>query len=203
MCPFRDEFVEIRSLHRSVEISIANGETVTAAGIGIMHVVLKNKKPIRIEDVLYVPKLDRRLLSIPTLSAKGLICSYLFSTGPLTASERLLSSLRGKSRSVFIEGMYLGTLPTKQSLNKHCTSTPMVENPSFPSLPLSFLSYEAPHCRRFRVLLDPVRQQLWHILIHDRRWLPTVLGAIQTNPGYQDFPHLGIAIHATIQKCSY
>ena len=43
-----------------------------AAGVGTIRVVLKNKKTIRIEDVLYVPQLDRRLLSISALSAKGL-----------------------------------------------------------------------------------------------------------------------------------
>ena len=38
MCPFKDEFVKIRSLKRSVEISVANGETVPAAGVGTIPV---------------------------------------------------------------------------------------------------------------------------------------------------------------------
>ena len=51
--------MEIRSLNRSVGISIANGEAVMAAGVGTIRVFLKNKKLICIEDVLYVPELDR------------------------------------------------------------------------------------------------------------------------------------------------
>ena len=54
ICPFQVEFVEIRSLSKSVSNSIANGKTVLTAGGGTIRVVLKNKKPIRIEDVLYV-----------------------------------------------------------------------------------------------------------------------------------------------------
>ena len=38
MCPFKGEFVRIRSLKRSVEISVANGETVPAAGVGTIPV---------------------------------------------------------------------------------------------------------------------------------------------------------------------
>lgn len=72
MCPFKKRFVEIRSLNRSVGISIANGKTFLAAGVGTIRTVLKNKKPISIEDVLYVPDLDRHLLSIPALSTKRL-----------------------------------------------------------------------------------------------------------------------------------
>ena len=68
MCPFQDEFVELR---RTVCISIANGEKVLAAGVGTIRVVLKTKKSIRIEDVLYVLELDRRLLSFPALYTKG------------------------------------------------------------------------------------------------------------------------------------
>ena len=76
MCPFQDEFVELRALNRTVCISIANGEKVLAAGVGTIRVVLKNKKPIRIEDILYVPELDCRLLSISALSAIGLKVTF-------------------------------------------------------------------------------------------------------------------------------
>ena len=59
-----------------LELFVANGESVTADGIGTIRVVLKNKKPIRIEDVLYVPKLDCRLISINALSTKGLHVTF-------------------------------------------------------------------------------------------------------------------------------
>ena len=76
MCPFKNEFVEARPLDRVVDISIANGETVKADGAETIRVVRKNQKAIRIEDVLYVPGFDRRLLSISALSSKGLHITF-------------------------------------------------------------------------------------------------------------------------------
>nr|CCA24076.1 putative polyprotein [Albugo laibachii Nc14] len=76
VCPFQDEFMEVRSLNKPVGISIANGETVLAAGVGTIRIISANKKPIRIEDVLYVPELDRQLLSNPALSTKGLQVTF-------------------------------------------------------------------------------------------------------------------------------
>nr|CCA27886.1 putative polyprotein [Albugo laibachii Nc14] len=76
MCPFQDEFVEIRSLNKPVGILIPNRETVLAAVVGTIRIILANKKPIRIEDVLYVPELDRRHFSIPALSSKGLQVTF-------------------------------------------------------------------------------------------------------------------------------
>ncbi|CEG41686.1 polyprotein [Plasmopara halstedii] len=76
MCPFQDEFDDIRPLDRPIVISVANGGKVLAAGIGTIRVILKNKKPIRIEDVLYVPDLNQRLLSIPALSEKGMHVTF-------------------------------------------------------------------------------------------------------------------------------
>ena len=76
LCPFQDKFVENRSLKRSVSISIRNGEIVLTAEVGTIRVILKNKKQIRIEDVLHVPELDRRLLSIPALFTKGYTCPF-------------------------------------------------------------------------------------------------------------------------------
>ena len=38
MCPFKDAFVKIRSLTRSVKISVANGETFPAAAVGTIPV---------------------------------------------------------------------------------------------------------------------------------------------------------------------
>ena len=58
---------------RTIRRSIANGIKVSAIGTGTLPVILKNKTPIRIENVLHVSDLDRRLLSIPALAEKGLM----------------------------------------------------------------------------------------------------------------------------------
>ncbi|CEG46708.1 polyprotein [Plasmopara halstedii] len=76
MCPFQDELKETRPLNSPIAISVANGSKIMAAGIETIRVTLKNKAPIRIEIVLYVPDVDRRLLSISALSAKGLKVTF-------------------------------------------------------------------------------------------------------------------------------
>ena len=76
MCPIQDEFSDIRPLDMPIPISVANGGRIMAVGVGTIRVTLKNSKPIRIENVLYVPKLDRKLPSISALSKKGLDVSF-------------------------------------------------------------------------------------------------------------------------------
>ncbi|KAI9909085.1 hypothetical protein PsorP6_014813 [Peronosclerospora sorghi] len=70
--PSKNEFAELEMLKNPINITIANGSEVLAMGVGTVRVMLKNENPIKIEEVLFVPDLDRRLLSIPALSRKGL-----------------------------------------------------------------------------------------------------------------------------------
>ena len=74
--PYEEEFNDIRPLKNTIHIIIANGKQVAARGIGTIRVVLKNKTPIRIDSVLFVPELDRRLLSVPVLVERGLNVSF-------------------------------------------------------------------------------------------------------------------------------
>ncbi|KAI9920740.1 hypothetical protein PsorP6_001030 [Peronosclerospora sorghi] len=71
MCPSKNEVAELEILKNTINITIANGSEVLAMGIGTVRVMLKNET-IKIEELLFVPDLDRRLLSIPALSRKGL-----------------------------------------------------------------------------------------------------------------------------------
>nr|CCA17572.1 putative polyprotein [Albugo laibachii Nc14] len=70
------EFTSMRDLERPVKISIANGTTVEAMRTGSIAVSLSNGKNVTIHDVLYVPYLDRRLLSIPAFVSRGLTVSF-------------------------------------------------------------------------------------------------------------------------------
>ena len=93
MCPFKEEFSELRPLKNQTYISIANGNKVSAGGIGTVPVILKNKTPIRIEDVLHVPDLDRRLLSIPALAEKGLNVSFGRGVCEIRDNERIVTQV--------------------------------------------------------------------------------------------------------------
>ena len=72
MCRNKDEFLEIDSLKDPIMITIADGNKVEAQGIGIVRVKLQTGEVIRIEGTLWIPGLDRRLLSISSLSRKCL-----------------------------------------------------------------------------------------------------------------------------------
>ncbi|CAI5720727.1 unnamed protein product [Peronospora effusa] len=72
MCPDRDEFSFLGSLTDPIMITIADGSEVEAQGVGTVRVQLKTGEVNRIEETLWVPGLDRRLLSISALSKKGL-----------------------------------------------------------------------------------------------------------------------------------
>ena len=77
MCPVKEEFDEIRPFVKPVPISIANGCEVQALGSGSVPITLKNGTLVRIFNVLFVPDLDRRLISILALVAKGLKVEFL------------------------------------------------------------------------------------------------------------------------------
>ena len=72
MCPDRDEFSNLDSLKDPIMITIADGSEVEAQGVGTVRVQLQTGEVIRIEETLWVPDLDRRLLSISAFSRKGL-----------------------------------------------------------------------------------------------------------------------------------
>ena len=116
MCPFQDEFVDIRPLNNSVSISIANGETMLAAGVGTIRVILKNKKPIRIEDVLYVPELDRRLLSVSTLSAKGLHVTFRNKTCEIRTDQEVVTQVTKTVKLFVLECDILESVSTSEEV---------------------------------------------------------------------------------------
>ena len=94
MCPFENEFVDI---------SIANEETFRADGVGTIRVVLKNQKPIRIENVLYVPGLDRRLLSTSALSSKGLHITFLKNKCEIRNQDEVVTQVTQKGILFILE----------------------------------------------------------------------------------------------------
>ena len=74
-----------------------------AVGVGTIRVVLKNKKTIRIEDVLYVPQLDRRLLSISALSAKGLNVTFRNKTCEIRNDQEVATQVTQKGQLFVLE----------------------------------------------------------------------------------------------------
>nr|CCA18130.1 putative polyprotein [Albugo laibachii Nc14] len=99
MCPFQEEFADIRSLEKPVLISVANGVQGEAKGIGTIRIILPNSRPIHIEDVLYVPQLYRRVMSITSLASKNLEILFGESSCKIEDEEELIVRAKMMGRS--------------------------------------------------------------------------------------------------------
>ena len=64
---------------------------------------MKNQKPIRIEDVLYVLELDRRFLSISALSAKGLHLTFRNNTCEIRNHHEVVTQVTQKGKLFMLE----------------------------------------------------------------------------------------------------
>ncbi|DAZ93964.1 TPA: LOW QUALITY PROTEIN: hypothetical protein N0F65_008693, partial [Lagenidium giganteum] len=73
----RDDFLEYRPLKSKLDITVANGQRVSANGIEKVKLQQQDCSSIVMSDVPYVPKLDRKLASISTLTAKGAMSAPL------------------------------------------------------------------------------------------------------------------------------
>ncbi|KAE9320320.1 hypothetical protein PF008_g18063 [Phytophthora fragariae] len=67
----RGEFCEFRALESAMTVTVASGERLRVAGIGSVCFAIGASQTVKLTDVLFVPELDRKLLSIPSLVAKG------------------------------------------------------------------------------------------------------------------------------------
>ena len=74
------DFTEIRELKKPVSVNLADKSCVPAAGVGNVNLVLIDENgdnvPVVVPDVLYVPKLKKKLLSVPTLDDRGAEISF-------------------------------------------------------------------------------------------------------------------------------
>ena len=65
------EFVEYGDLSTPNYISVANGQQLKAQGTGTVCFVLENGRTVEITEVLRVPGLDKKLVSVAALTARG------------------------------------------------------------------------------------------------------------------------------------
>ncbi|DBA05375.1 TPA: hypothetical protein N0F65_007537 [Lagenidium giganteum] len=71
-----EDFIEYRTLVDILEVTVANGQRLRAAGAGLVRLGPEDGKPVTLTEVLHVPKLNRKLMSIPALSSKGASCVF-------------------------------------------------------------------------------------------------------------------------------
>ena len=93
MSGVKEDFVgSIQKLVKPVSVKLADKSIVPAAGQGTVHLTLidceEKEVPIAFKDVLYVPKLKKKLISVPTLDDRGAEVSFKGGVCTLIAGER-------------------------------------------------------------------------------------------------------------------
>ncbi|KAE8983908.1 hypothetical protein PR002_g23112 [Phytophthora rubi] len=72
MTPHRSDLLEYEALDTTMEVTIADGKKLTVAGRGTVRLLGLDQNRIKMVDVLHIPGLDRRLLSVGKLAERGL-----------------------------------------------------------------------------------------------------------------------------------
>ena len=76
----KSDFVSINKLDEPVNVNLADKSVVPAAGVGDVNLILvdedANNVPVVVPDVLYVPRLKKKLISVPTLDDHGAEISF-------------------------------------------------------------------------------------------------------------------------------
>ncbi|OWY99171.1 Integrase, catalytic core protein, partial [Phytophthora megakarya] len=76
MTPFREDMFTFDRMVSGIEVTIADGKKLQVAGKGTVKLPGVNGKRIKMMEVLYIPGLDRRLLSVGKLAERGLTVEF-------------------------------------------------------------------------------------------------------------------------------
>ncbi|KAE9004316.1 hypothetical protein PR003_g17224 [Phytophthora rubi] len=71
MTPHRNDLFEYKDLDSKIEVTIADGEKIRVVGTGSVRLTGIDGKSIKMINVLYIPVLDRQLLSVSRLAEHG------------------------------------------------------------------------------------------------------------------------------------
>ncbi|OWY92235.1 Integrase, catalytic core protein, partial [Phytophthora megakarya] len=76
MTPHRDDLFEYSAMSKDMYVTIADGKKIRVAGTGSVRLTGIDAKSIRMVEVLYIPGLDRRLLSVGKLAERGMSVEF-------------------------------------------------------------------------------------------------------------------------------
>ncbi|KAI9911091.1 hypothetical protein PsorP6_009809 [Peronosclerospora sorghi] len=72
MTPFRADYISYRNISNPIAVKIADGACLNAVGVGDVKMVTIDGRDIPVTELLFIPNLDRRLISIPKLTSRML-----------------------------------------------------------------------------------------------------------------------------------
>ncbi|KAF4147404.1 hypothetical protein GN958_ATG03413 [Phytophthora infestans] len=81
-----------------MDIVVASGQRLRAVGVGTVRFQAAGGCTIKVTDVLLVPDLDRRLLSIPSLVAKGVSVGFSSDGCTITFDGKLVARVEKRDK---------------------------------------------------------------------------------------------------------
>jgi hypothetical protein len=90
MSPYRDDFVTYQKLKKPIEVKVADGKKVTAAGRGDVRMNFDGVETT-VTNVLHIPGLDRRLLSVPKLTNRGWVTQFTAKECSIMKGKRVVA----------------------------------------------------------------------------------------------------------------
>lgn len=97
----RGDFDEYRELKAPITISVADETIVSAVGVGSVKISLRGRPTIKLTDLLHVPDLDRRLISVPALASKVVQVCFERGVCKLSVNDNKVLSIR-QSGKLFV-----------------------------------------------------------------------------------------------------
>ena len=70
------KFMEYEYLPTPIYITVANGQQLKAQGTGKVQFLLENGWKDKLKEVLHVPGLDKKLVSVAALTARGVSVQF-------------------------------------------------------------------------------------------------------------------------------
>lgn len=71
-----DDFRDYRQLDTPISVTVASGQKLQARGVGQVRMILAGGCSVKLTEVLYVPHLESKLVSVPALTAHGVLVQF-------------------------------------------------------------------------------------------------------------------------------
>lgn len=103
MTPHREDLFDFQGIVSSIEVTIANGKKLHVAGKGTVKLSGTDGRRIKMMEVLYIPGLDRRLLSVGKLAENGLTVEFQRSTCVIRSTTCAIASGKKVGKAYMLE----------------------------------------------------------------------------------------------------
>uniref|UniRef100_A0AAV1UBQ4 Polyprotein n=1 Tax=Peronospora matthiolae TaxID=2874970 RepID=A0AAV1UBQ4_9STRA len=103
MTPHRSDLFEYKELKTGQQVSIADGKKLQVAGVGTVKLKGLDGRRIMMVDVMHIPGLDKRLLSVGKLAGRGMRVEFQSSSCIIWSAKRAIASGKKIGKAYFLD----------------------------------------------------------------------------------------------------